>query len=64
MVAIYGLGEILGRQGELAATAEVEAVDAGAQVRAVGLGTGDGEHTDSCLSGPPTHARKMPDVPS
>lgn len=39
MVAIYGLGEILWGQRQLTATTEVEAVDTGAQMRAVGFGT-------------------------
>lgn len=56
-VVLQRLGEVhVDAREDLAAAPEVEAVDAGAQVGAVGFGAGEREHAEAGLACPPAHA--------
>lgn len=46
----------------LATTTKVEAIDAGTEMSAIGLGTGKCEHTNTCLTGPARYARQVSDI--
>lgn len=61
---VLGRGDLGLEVIELAAAAEVEAVDAGTEMRAVRLGAGEGEHARTSFARPPGYARQVPNVPS
>jgi len=63
VVRFAGRIDVSDRLG-LAATTEVESIDAGAQVRAVRFGARVGEHAHARLSGPPADAWQLSDIAS